>query len=150
MKPLKVCAIAALLGLGVLSFFLPLKSYYGLLLFLKSDQQTIERILDLISVDLFTLSFLAVFAPAAALTIRGSRVERSISGIFSVATLASAMLFLANALMRFNLFETDVKMLSGYFLFMTLAVSGCVALWLMAFRQSWLRIRDRRLRLQAV
>jgi len=150
MKMLRLFAVVMLTGLAVASLFLPCKSYRGEFLFFKSDQLASKRIVDLIStLHWLNLSFLAVLAPAAAVLTKGSRVERNLPGIFAIAVIVSVMSFYAYLLLRLNLFQADVTMLPGYFLFMPLAVSGCVAFWMMAVRQTWLRIRNRRVKLQS-
>jgi len=143
--------IAALAALAFVAFFLPCKSYYPAL-FWKSDHLVRERIIDILTGNysvINVLCMLLVFAPAIGLMVQNTRVTGSIIVLLIISLLSSFLLLGADFILRFGIFEADVKLLSGYFLFMPLAGLGCLIFWSMTFRRIWIRIQQRRQRLRA-
>jgi len=143
--------IVALAALAFAAFFLPCKSYYPAFLW-KSDHLVRERLIDILTGNYSVINILClllVFAPAIGLMIQNTRIVRSITVLLIISVLSSFLLLVADFILRFGVFEADVKLLSGYFLFMPLAGLGCFIFWSMTFRRIWIQIQQRRQRLHA-
>jgi hypothetical protein len=149
MKALKFLAITVLILLAAVSFFLPYKSYYPWFIF-TSDHLVFERVAD----NFFSwsigakLCFLVIFAPAMALAVLQTRLEKNLTTLLIASLISSAMLFSADFGLCFGIFEVQIKFLFDYFLFIGLSVSGCIIFWIMTLREIWHRIRNRRQKLK--
>jgi hypothetical protein len=151
MKTPRILLLMAFTILGIVSFFLPCKSYYPWFIF-TSDHVVYEKVADEFNrcAIVAQLCYCVALAPALAFAILQTKLERNLIGLLTISLVLPVMLFFAQFSLAFGLFEARIKMLSGYFLFMTLSGIGCVIFWMMTLREIWRRIRCRRQRLKAV
>lgn len=142
--------VIALILLGIASFLCPSKSYYPWFIF-TSDHQVIERVVD--DFNKWSLGvkscFIVVFAPAMAFAILQSRLKKNLSGLLFASIILTTMLFGAGFGLGFSIFEVQVKMLFGYFLFISLGVIGCLIFWIMTFGEIWHRVYNHRQKFKA-
>jgi hypothetical protein len=88
--------------------------------------------------------FLAVFTPVAAIAVFQTRLERNLAALLPASLIFSMMALFVGYGLWFGIFETQVKLLFGYFAFVGLSVFGCGIFWIMIAREIWHRIQNRR------
>jgi len=150
MKSYKFLAIAALVLLAIVSFFLPSESYYPSFIF-TSNHLVFERPMDTFSGCVFwgKLFFLFIFTPAMACAVLQTRLEKNLTALLLVSFASSVSLLFVAFGLCFELFAAQQKFLFGYFLFVGLSAFGCIIFWIMSVREIWHRIRNRRQKLKA-
>ncbi len=149
-KKYKFAAAIVLICLAVVSIILPYKSYYPWFIF-TSDHKIYERVLGAFMQYSISgkIDLLVVFSPAMAVVITRTWLARSITVLLIISLLTTWMSLVAGFGLRFALFEAYTKYLAGYYLFILLSISGCLAFWGMTAYQAWYRIYRWRQNLKA-